>query len=53
MEARSEANLIDHKKYDGEKYQQGKERPNKQSQTHLTQRGRVKNPIYDFPCVQE
>ena len=53
MEVRSEANLIVHKKYDGGKYQQGKESPNKQTQTHLTERGRVKNPIYDFPCVQE
>ena len=53
MEVRSEANLIAHKKYDGGKYQQGKESPNKQHQTHLTERGGVKNPIYDFPCVQE
>ena len=54
MEVRSEANLIVHKKYDRGKYQQGKESPNKQGhQTHLTERGRVKNPIYDFPCVQE
>ena len=30
------------------KYQEGKERPNKPGQTHLTQQGKVKNPIYDF-----
>ena len=53
MEVRSEANLIVHKKYDGGKYQQGKESPNKQTQNHLSERGRVKNPIYDFPCVKE
>ena len=33
MEVRSEANLIVHKKYDGGKYQQGKESPNKQGLT--------------------
>ena len=38
MEVRSEANLIVHKKYDGGKYQQDKESPNKRGQTHLTEK---------------